>query len=66
MKASRKISLVLHPFLESKKFLPFAHRGANYYKTENTLEAFKKALDIGFTHIETVNRRQDYNKQTQF
>ena len=53
MKASRKICLVLHPFLESKKFLPFAHRGANYYKTENTLEAFKKALDIGFTHIET-------------
>ena len=44
---------MLHPFLESKKFLPFAHRGANYYNTENTLEAFKKALDIGFTHIET-------------
>ena len=43
----------MHPFLSSRKFIPFAHRGANYFHPENTLGAFKKAIDLGFTHIET-------------
>ncbi len=43
----------MYPFLTAKKFIPLAHRGANYYNTENTLEAFKKALNFGFMHIET-------------
>ena len=43
----------MYPFLTSRKFIPMAHRGANYYNTENSLEAFKKALDLGFLHIET-------------
>ncbi|MED5530948.1 MAG: glycerophosphodiester phosphodiesterase family protein [Pseudomonadota bacterium] len=44
---------MIHPFLTVRNFLPFAHRGANYYKTENTSEAFKKAMNLGFIHIET-------------
>lgn len=42
-----------HPFLSSRRFLPFAHRGENYLNQENTFEAFKKAVDLGYTHIET-------------
>ena len=43
----------MNTFLSKKKFIPLAHRGANYFELENTHEAFKKALDLGFTHIET-------------
>ena len=42
-----------HPFLNSRKFLPFAHRGENHLKPENTFEAFKTAVDLGYSHIET-------------
>ena len=43
----------MYRFLEEKKFIPFAHRGANYLATENTHEAFEKAVELGFSYIET-------------
>ena len=50
-----------HPFLNARKFLPFAHRGENYLKPENTFEAFKTAVDMGYSHIETdVRASKEY------
>lgn len=35
-----------------EKILNIAHRGASFYETENTIPAFKKALEQGADAIE--------------
>ena len=42
-----------HPFFEGYNFLGFVHRGGAEEATENTLEAFQHASDIGFVFMET-------------
>jgi len=37
---------------EGRPFLIIAHRGAPNHAPENTLAAFDKALELGFTHVE--------------
>ncbi len=37
---------------ENEKFIKVAHRGASGYEPENTLAAFKKAIDLGANMIE--------------
>tara|TARA_B100000287_G_scaffold130419_1_gene122549 strand:- start:911 stop:1639 length:729 start_codon:yes stop_codon:yes gene_type:complete len=39
--------------LPKLKFLPIAHRGGNTDFPENTIASFKKALELGYTCIET-------------
>lgn len=43
----------LHPFLNHPRPIPFAHRGGSLEAEENTMEAFERAVALGYTHIET-------------
>ena len=43
---------ISHPFFEDK-FQPFVHRGCRENYSENTLEAFKESVDLGYKYIET-------------
>ncbi|GAB3294821.1 glycerophosphodiester phosphodiesterase family protein [Pseudoclavibacter terrae] len=45
-----------HPYLAGAGPRILAHRGLALQATENTLEAFRAALDVGATHIETDAR----------
>ena len=42
-----------HPYLDMDGPIAFAHRGGAEEFPENTLRAFRHAVDLGFTHIET-------------
>ena len=42
----------MHPFFSSS-FQPFVHRGNSVNFTENTLEAFQDAVNLGYEYIET-------------
>lgn len=42
-----------HPFFGGGKRLAFAHRGGATAAPENTLAAFRAAVEMGFTHLET-------------
>ena len=44
---------LLHPYFNNYSFAGFVHRGGNEEKTENTLEAFQHASDLGFIFMET-------------
>lgn len=43
----------IHPFLDHGGPIGFAHRGGAEVHPENTERAFRHAVDLGFTHIET-------------
>ena len=43
----------IHPFFQGFQFFGFIHRGGAEEATENTLEAFKHASDMGFVFMET-------------
>lgn len=43
----------LHPYLEVDGPIAFAHRGGAEEFPENTLRAFRHAVGMGFTHVET-------------
>ena len=42
-----------HPYLDVDGPIAFAHRGGAEEFPENTLRAFRHAVDLGFTHVET-------------
>jgi glycerophosphoryl diester phosphodiesterase len=44
---------MLRPFLSSDRPIGFAHRGGSALWPENTLEAFRGALGLGISHLET-------------
>jgi len=44
---------VPHPFVEHGRIEAIAHRGGDLAGTENTLEAFQAAVDLGYRHLET-------------
>jgi glycerophosphoryl diester phosphodiesterase len=44
---------VPHPYLDNDGPLAFAHRGGASVHPENTERAFRHAVEIGFTHVET-------------
>ena len=46
-------SETIHPFFQGFDFFSFVHRGGAEEATENTLEAFKYAADMGFIFMET-------------
>lgn len=46
----------VHPYLEPHRdggFIPFAHRGGTSEAPENTLAAFRHAVSLGFSYLET-------------
>lgn len=47
------MSRELHPYLDVGHPIAFAHRGGADVHPENTEAAFRHALDLGFTHVET-------------
>ena len=47
-----KLYIKMHPFFSSS-FQPFVHRGNSVNFTENTLEAFQDAVNLGYEYIET-------------
>ena len=42
-----------HPYLDVEGPIAFAHRGGAEEFPENTLRAFRHAVDLGYTHVET-------------
>lgn len=42
-----------HTFLDHPRPIPIAHRGGSLEAEENTVEAFARAVGLGYTHIET-------------
>ncbi len=42
-----------HPYLDVHGPIAFAHRGGAEEFPENTLRAFRHAVDLGYTHVET-------------
>ncbi len=42
-----------HPYLEVDGPIAFAHRGGAEELPENTLRAFRHAVELGYTHVET-------------
>jgi glycerophosphoryl diester phosphodiesterase len=48
------------PFVEHPMSVAIAHRGGNRSAPENTVAAFRTAVDLGYTHLETdVHRTAD-------
>ena len=43
----------LHPYLDVEGPIAFAHRGGAEEFPENTLRAFRHAVSLGYTHVET-------------
>ncbi len=43
----------MHPYLEWDGVIPFAHRGGARDYCENTLTAFQRSVDLGYTYLET-------------
>ncbi len=56
---------MLQKLIQQKTFI-VAHRGASAYELENTLEAFKKALELGARFIECDVRLSKDNKLVVF
>ena len=42
-----------HPYLDVDGPIAFAHRGGAEEFPENTLRAFRHAVELGYTHVET-------------
>ena len=42
-----------HPYLDAGGPIAFAHRGGAEEYPENTLRAFRHAVSLGYTHVET-------------
>ena len=43
----------IHRYLNSDKPVAIAHRGGSYLGSENTMEAFENAINMGFKFLET-------------
>ena len=43
----------IHRYLNSEKPVAVAHRGGSYFGSENTMEAFENAINMGFKFLET-------------
>ena len=46
-------SVASHPFLEADGPIAFAHQGGAASYGENTMRAFRNAVSLGYTHVET-------------